>query len=713
MKLNVRNKLLVSFLLVGMIPTCVLSYMAWSLLNDMIVQVGTPYQVVARELADKIDRSNYERYGDVQAFSANTAVRDEKNWHKDQSPLVDAINEYITLYGCYYLSYVVDLDGEIMAINNKDSNGNPIDVSHMLSKNYKNASWFKDALSSRFHIDAKSKITGTVVENLYFDEDVKKCYKDDGMSLGFSAPVKNASGKIIGVWKNVYKFSAVEELFESTYKTIEQSGKGDIEFTLVNSDGTLIIDYDPTLSGTSKVTHDMNVLCKLNAKDRKIQPVLKAMNGETGYLVNEPHCRKPVKQFAGYSPLEGALGVAPLKWYVLARIPTDKAIPTLATTRWSLFALGIGTFMGVIMVAYMVASMICRPINATVSMLKDIAQGEGDLTKRLDESSKDELGELAHWFNVFVTKIQTIMKSISGNATVLNSSSLRLGDTARELSQGADQTSQQSSNVSAAAEEMSANMVSVSNATEQMSQNVRVVAAAVEEMTASISEVAQSAEKAANVANEAQKLTVNSSVKIGQLGVAADEIGKVIQVIQDIAEQTNLLALNATIEAARAGEAGKGFAVVASEVKELAKQTAEATDDIRKRIQGIQSSTSEVISAIGKIEVVIGNVNDVSRSIASAVEEQRITTNEIARNLSDTTNAVDDVTQRISETTVASREITENMTRVDQAARQTTGGAIKTQESGEELLRLANELTTLVSEFKTADESRNSYYKAK
>jgi len=285
------------------------------------------------------------------------------------------------------------------------------------------------------------------------------------------------------------------------------------------------------------------------------------------------------------------------------------------------------------------------------------------------------------------------LSSVVGN---LNSSAQGLSSTAEQLTNGASEATNLSTSVSAAAEEMSANMNGVSASTEQVSANVRSVAAAIEEMTASIAEVAQNAERAAGVAQEAAVLTESSSAKIGQLGTAATEIGKVIEVIQDIAEQTNLLALNATIEAARAGEAGKGFAVVATEVKELAKQTATATDDIRSRIEAIQAATTEAVAAIGNIEAVIRNVNDVSRTIASAVEEQRITTTEISRSVAETTQAVDTVSKSIAESATASREITQNMVKVDQASRQTSLGASSAKDAGEELLTLATDLQGLV-----------------
>ena len=358
----------------------------------------------------------------------------------------------------------------------------------------------------------------------------------------------------------------------------------------------------------------------------------------------------------------------------------------------------VGIFLGVVL-AIVITRMIVKPIKRTVDMIKDIAQGEGDLTRRLDASAKDEIGELARWFNAFVEKLQGIIKQIAGNAKTLAGSSTELSATASQLASGAEETTNQSGTVASAAEEMATNMNNMAAATEQMTTNVKTVAAATEQMTASISEIAKNAEQASIVAGNAAEMAQSSNQVIGKLGSAADEIGKVIQVIQDIAEQTNLLALNATIEAARAGDAGKGFAVVATEVKELAKQTAEATEDIRGRIEGIQSSTGEAIKSIGSISEVIQQVNEISRTIASAVEEQSVTTKEIAQNVAQTSSAAETVSVGVTQSAMASKEITQNIAGVDQAAKQTAQGAAQTQIAGAELSKLAEELQMLVGQF--------------
>jgi methyl-accepting chemotaxis protein len=187
--------------------------------------------------------------------------------------------------------------------------------------------------------------------------------------------------------------------------------------------------------------------------------------------------------------------------------------------------------------------------------------------------------------------------------------------------------------------------------------NISTVASAMEEMSASISEIASSAGDATAAASEAMRVVDATTDTVGQLGTSSAEIGKVIEVITSIAEQTNLLALNATIEAARAGEAGKGFAVVANEVKELAKATADATGDINSRVVAIQSDTDSAVEAISRISAVVGNINDFQNVIASAVEEQTATTNEIVRSVSEAASGLRLTSERMNGAAEAMNEV--------------------------------------------------------
>jgi methyl-accepting chemotaxis protein len=181
---------------------------------------------------------------------------------------------------------------------------------------------------------------------------------------------------------------------------------------------------------------------------------------------------------------------------------------------------------------------------------------------------------------------------------------------------------------------------------------------------------------------------------ISKLVQSSAEIGNVIKVITSIAEQTNLLALNATIEAARAGETGKGFAVVANEVKELAKQTGQATEDISQKISAIQHDTQGAVMAIQRVSGIINQVNDIANTIATAVEEQTVTTNEMARN--------------VTEAAKGTNEIVQNITGVAHAAQSTASGASQTQAAAQELARLASELQSAVKQFKYDDRGQRT-----
>jgi methyl-accepting chemotaxis protein len=300
------------------------------------------------------------------------------------------------------------------------------------------------------------------------------------------------------------------------------------------------------------------------------------------------------------------------------------------------------------------------------------AAAKGDLTSAVAVSGEDALGRMGDGLSTFLKDLRSSVSQMGDTSQALASSSEELTAVSQAMSSNAVEASAQANVVSAAAE--------------QVSKNVTTVATGVEEMNVSIREIAKSATDAARVATGAVKVAETTNVTVGKLGESSAEIGKVIRVITSIAQQTKLLALNATIEAARAGEAGKGFAVVANEVKELAKETAKATEDISAKIDAIQTDTKGAVDAISEISAVIKKINDIQSSIASAVEQQTATANEIGRN--------------ISEAAKGSAEIAQNITSVAQAAKSTSVGANDTQRAADELARMAATLQKLIGQFK-------------
>jgi methyl-accepting chemotaxis protein len=446
--------------------------------------------------------------------------------------------------------------------------------------------------------------------------------------------------------------------------------------------------------------------------DEAGRPIMRVMTADLAGAQSCVDCHNQLEQTAEIRALRGN---EPVKEFqlgdvmgaVVTTVPLAKAESIVAQMSdsqqaisnqlWIAVILGSGLALGA---SIWLGCWLARRLSFVSHRLHEIAAGDGDLTARLDAARRDELGELSGYFNTFIGRIQSLIGSIGGNVTQLQDSSRELAQTACSLASGAEEAKCQSNSVAAAAVEMSTNMKLMAESTDAVSTKVQAVSQNIEQMTQRLNEVSGNAGQAAGVANRAANLARNSTEQIGTLGAAADEIGKVISLIQDIADQTNLLALNATIEAARAGDAGRGFAVVATEVKELAKQTAQATDDIRLKIQGIQSSTSSTVSSIREITTAIEEVNSFSKLIAQAIDEQTSTTQHIADNVNDVTLASRTVARGVAESAAAADEITRTIAGVDQVAAQTAAGAAQTQLASQQLQMLSVDLQSLVGQFR-------------
>jgi methyl-accepting chemotaxis protein len=350
----------------------------------------------------------------------------------------------------------------------------------------------------------------------------------------------------------------------------------------------------------------------------------------------------------------------------------------LASGKTSLYwTMGLTTLLA-LAIGAAVATFLGRQISAaTASVLRQAeAIATGDLTEEeVQTQSSDELGDLTRAINKMHSNLRGMVVSIADNA--------------RQVATASEEFSAVSQQISSNSEETTAQANVVANATELVNKNLQTVATGAEEMSSTIQEIARNATEAARVAGEAVKTAESTNASVSKLGDSSAEIGQVIKVITSIAQQTNLLALNATIEAARAGESGKGFAVVANEVKELAKQTAKATEDISQKIAAIQTDTKGAVDAIATITAVINRINDISATIATAVEQQSATTSEMTRN--------------VAEAAKGAEEISQNISGVAQSAQGTSSSAQESLKAAQQLAQMSTELRGLVEQFNFSD----------
>ena len=355
-------------------------------------------------------------------------------------------------------------------------------------------------------------------------------------------------------------------------------------------------------------------------------------------------------------------------------------------------ALGLGVIISILLIRA-----ISRPLNQLASQSLKVA--EGDYTVNFSYPAPDAIGHLASSMNTMVERTKEMLGEISAATQALAASSSELSAISTQMTGNSTQTAHLAGTVNTSAEDVSGNMNSVSAAMEESSINMSTVATAAEEMSATIQEIAQNSERARNTTASAVDKSRTTSDRVHELGVAAKEINAVTTTITAISSQTNLLALNATIEAARAGEAGRGFAVVANEIKELALQTAKATEDIREKINGIQSVTGLTVREIGEITDVIGEVNDIVGTIAAAVEEQSVTTRDIAENVGQASMGITEINQNVATSSAMTQSISRDIEKVRSSSEEMTMSSQTVQQSATELSTLAERLAELVSRF--------------
>ncbi len=347
----------------------------------------------------------------------------------------------------------------------------------------------------------------------------------------------------------------------------------------------------------------------------------------------------------------------------------------------SIIILGFACF-----ICILASASITTPLTRMIGMLKDIAEGEGDLTRRLGFERKDEIGELSRWFDVFVGNIHKIINMVAESVNEVSSSSAQLQATAAQIATAAEEVASQSVAVATASEEMSATSNDISHncmLASEISNRANTTASGGATV---VQETLQGMQKIANKVEE-------SAGTVKNLGARSDQIGEIVGTIEDIADQTNLLALNAAIEAARAGDHGRGFAVVADEVRALADRTTKATKEIGEMIKAIQSETS------GAVNGMESGVQEVKKGIESSRKSGEAL-QEIVESINEVALQVHQIATAAEEQTAVTGEISTNIHQITEVVHQTARGAHETATAASQLSSMAHKLQNLIGRFK-------------
>lgn len=398
-RIKIAYKLIALLLLFGLIPALAILMVFEIEREEFKEAFRTPNEQLAVSIGDTIDRNLFERYGDVQAFGLNAAIRDQNNWNKpaDTNPLVASMNGYMTGYGIYRLMLVLDTDGNVVAANSVNTKGKAIDTQGLYGKNFGSESWFADALNGTF-LEGRNGLTGTAVQQPDRIGIVAALYGDDGYVIPFSAPIKGADGSTIGVWVNFADFGLVEEIFASYYEGLAADGKKSSELTLLDPQGRVIVDYDPVGQGWSEYRRNPDIIGKFNLAE-KVKAARLATDGDSGSM-DALHARKQVWQAAGYAHADGAYDYPGLDWSVLVRIPVSEAYAVVNTVNYVMLAAIALAALLIAGAGYMLGNAASRPLRNMTDAMKKLAGGDLEVAVPATDRG-DEIGDMAGAVQVF------------------------------------------------------------------------------------------------------------------------------------------------------------------------------------------------------------------------------------------------------------------------------------------------------------------------
>jgi methyl-accepting chemotaxis protein len=510
-------------------------------LGQMRAKLGSEFGLYASNLGDLVDRNLFERYGDVQAFGYNEVLFERDSWYKrtpEENRISARMNDYIKAYVIYSFMMLVDINGQVIAASSVDEAGRPVSSSHVFDRNYAKESWFQNCLNGKFYT-APGMLTGTVLEDFYIDEDVRRIYNNDGLTIGFSAPVYDKNGKPIGVWKNMARFSLVEDMMKQLYGSVTKAGYRSTHIAIVNEQGQYLSQFNPS-SGSSEFIHS-SANSGRNSLDVAGVPMYKGvLVGNSGYA----EAWMPEQQeyeLVGYSRLKGALGFRGMPWSTLVQVSGSEVYSGIHQQQRYLILI---MFMGLVLA-----------VVWTSQGLRTIVGPLSDLSHNLSQRAGG---------------IRQVAQKLSSQSQDLSSGSTQQ---AASIQETVAATAEMTSMLAKTAERSRASQ----DGTAQMLDQLDAGRKTMSDLTSAMSELERS---------NGQLSSIISIIK---------DIRQKTRVIHDIVFKTQLLSFNASIEAARAGTHGRGFAVVASEVGNLADMSGHAARDIEDLLERSEREVGEIV----------------------------------------------------------------------------------------------------------------------
>ncbi len=625
--------------------------------------------------------ANSNALGEKEKLDANNDNSEYSRLHKRFHPF---FREYLDRFG-YYDIFLVDIDsGDIVYSVFKE-----LDYSTSL----KNGPYKDTGIGTAFKSmsgQSKSSISSLTdfapylpsyeapaafISSPIFDGD-----KQIGVLI-FQMPIERINS--IMTHKQSWKEAGLGESGE-TYLVGE-------DHTLRSESRFLIEDMPAYLSLMKSIGVSEDIIRKLSEKETGIgiqkvdtHGTQAALAGTTGFDIFNDY--RGVSVLSAYTPIN-LLGQ---QWALMSEIDEAEAFKPVVDLTATIVSIVIGIVavlgVGALLIGFGFSAMIVRPINKTVSMMKDIAEGDGDLTQRLEDNGKDELDELASWLNRFLNDLQKMIKDFKSHAMTLASASTELSQTAEETGSNMQLQLRETSEVSVSIAQLSSTVQSVSLSANNTASSANSALEGVQHGTTVIGDSVSSMNSLSNEVEQAVDV-------IAELQAHVVNIGGVLDVIKGIAEQTNLLALNAAIEAARAGEQGRGFAVVADEVRTLASRTQESTEEINNMIEVLQKGTEHAVKVMNISQ------ETAKKGVVQSSEASKIF-NEISAQVTEINGMMMEVASATEQQSVTAEQINKSVQAINDGVNHTANSSEESVKASSELANIANQLQEQIERFK-------------
>ncbi|MEC4680888.1 MAG: methyl-accepting chemotaxis protein, partial [Nitrospirota bacterium] len=473
--IGITSKLVSILVFFSLIPLSVQVYSLYETAQVLEEEVGAQYQAVAEGLANTIQQSLEERYIDAQTMSRNRILRDRTLWYQpgnEANEIVQVLNEYVQTSGAYHLIQVVDREGQLIAVNDRDSQGQPIQTEGLYGESFRSRVWFQALQQNGMDSTSEGPLSQTLagtrvfVEDVAVDRDVKAIFPNEsGLTVGMSVPLYDG-GEVIGYWTQRMKYSLVERIVQQAYQRLKKVGFAGAELTLQNGQGFTILEYAPSVHQNDDVVHDLeNILFRTNLAQLGLEAAQSAVQGQSGFLTNF-HPGKQGIQVIGFSHLQEGKGFQGLHWSILVQIPEEEAFKQVGEkTNKTLLEM----FLGLIAVIP-IGLWMGRKVISRLKPFWEVAAkaAGGDLTHRVPVTTQDELGQMGEAMNHLLDQLNGMLLQTQEVAHSLSQASGQLSDVGHQVVQVSRSQVNQAMQVAASVETMASTAGDMARNTQEL-----------------------------------------------------------------------------------------------------------------------------------------------------------------------------------------------------------------------------------------------------